>query len=420
MFFVKKEEVSDFQDRCAVAVFLKLYPQIHFMQYVGKNHFVGEFGNYGVGHIYLFNTPNKEDPYGTVFRSKNYKSRKGFNYEVFNEEFLHEYRLFADNPFDYIQNHFFREEWEARYEGLFVSTPPEDKGIDILYKYKSDPNDKDEKSVKIFRDFVNGKLTFVNPSTCNDPFDCECEIPLHDAIPVILYKAMQKTKYSDSVVKVIPIEKITEIAESYHNENGDSHEVNRALFEDLIDLIYQKEPLPDKKKELVIDYCIKMSSQVCNLKNNFRILCLARDPHDILMWGYYGDSGKGICCGHRAQDINNGILAKYNNICVYGDIYYPLTDKRPKFHVKSVDIADDIMSFIIECTFTKYHNWQHEKEFRYVLMGEDFGSDYITIDSKTECIYLGCKNNEVPFYKLMTMTPSPYRLRMHPQKYELV
>ncbi len=420
MFFLKKEDVSDFQDRCAIAVFLDFYPQIHFLEYRGKNHFIGTIKQYGEGHIYLFNTPGKEEAYGTVFRSKNNKSRVGFYYEVFDAEFLREYKRFADNPYDYIRNHFFNREWETKYEGLFVSMPPGEKEVEVLYKYKSDPNAEDEDSVAIFRDFVNGKLTFVNPSTCNDPFDCECEIPLHDAVPVILYKAMQKTRYSDFTVKVIPIEKITEIVEKYYKGNGDSHEVNRELFEDLISLIYQMELLPNIKKEKVVDYCIRMSSQVRNLKNNFRILCLARDPHDILMWGYYGDSGKGICCGHRPKDINNGIMAKYSNICVYGDISYPATDMRPKFHVKSVDIADDILSFIIECTFTKYHNWQHEKEFRYVLMGEDFKSDYITIDSKTDCIYLGCKNNEVSFYKTMTMTPSPYRLKMHPQKYELV
>ena len=170
----------------------------------------------------------------------------------------------------------------------------------------------------------------------------------------------------------------------------------------------------------MVESCTKMSEQVRNLKNSFRILCLARNPRDILMWGYYGDCGKGICCGHSPRDINNGILAQYNNICVYGDINYPATDMRPKFQAKTVDIADDIMSFIIECTFTKYHNWQHEKEFRYVLMGEEFGSDYITINSKTDSIYLGCKSNEVPFYDTFTMVPNPYRLRMHPRKYELI
>ncbi len=429
MFFLKKEDVSDFQSRCVIALFLDYNPDIRFLKYVGKNHFVGKTPKYGAGPIYLFNTPNKTKPLGTVYRYGTNSYKDGFNYEQFKDEFLERYSLFAHNPFDYIVNHFYSDNWEKKYNDLFVSRPPAGKDLEILYKYKSNPEIRksDEKKnepnpEEIFKNFVKGELSFVNPSICNDPFDCECEISLHDSVPNIIYKAMQKTKYGNASVNPVPIKKITETIENYCKENGDIHEVNKEFFKRLIDIIFDKYFESKDNKQAVVENCDMMASQIVSLKNNFRILCLTRNPQDILMWGYYGNSGKGICCGHKSEDINNGILKiNSNHICVYGDIDYPSTDARPKLRANTKDMADDIMNYIIECTFTKYHNWQHEKEFRYLLMGEDFGvNNFITIASKTDRIYLGCNSDEVPLYKDLKMESSLYKLKMSPQKYELV
>lgn len=421
MFFLKKEDVSEFQDRCVIAIFLKFYSELSFVKYEEKNHFIGVIGDNTESHIYLFHTPDNKKPKGIVFRFKKAKNVEGFEYEIFKDDFINEYTVFANNPFEYIMMHFFEEKWEEKYKVLFVSNPPIEKNYEIMYKYKSNPNENDKLAVNQFWEFVNGKLTFVNPNTCNDPFDCDCEIPSYDSIPIIIYKAIQKTTYSRLSAKKFNIKDIKEVLDERDLNYGEESIANKDFFEPIINQLYFKEPLVKMKLEAIVENCVNMASQFYDLKDSFRILCLTRSPRDILMWGYYGNSGEGICCGHKISSINNGIQTRYkNNICVYGDVSYPENNHKPKFKAKTNDIADDIMNFIIECTFTKYHKWGHEKEFRYVLIGDDFESNWVTIDSKTDCIYLGCKNNEVEIYKNHPITPSPYRLKKDQHKYELI
>lgn len=425
MFYLKKEDVSDFQDRFAVYIFLKYYSEITLIEYVSKNHFVGvDPLREGETHFYLFNKPDGEAPKGVVYISRKRHYQNGFEYRAFSDDFIQEYRIFADNPFKYIKEHFIESEWENKYSRLFISKPPVEENIGKLYKYKSNPNEEDDKACNIFNDFIGGRLTFVNPSTCNDPFDCECEIPLHDAVPVIIYKAMQKTRYSKNPAKVIPFTKITGATEEFFKEYGDKFEGKKEEFEELlesVDPIYSKQN-KSEFYDVVVNNCVNMAAQVLNLKEDFRILCLARNPKDILMWGYYGNGGKGCCCGHMPDKIQKGIQKRGSKFCIYGEINYPDTNNRPEFHVNYNDIADDIWGFIIECTFTKYRNWKHEKEFRYLILGEDFIEDYITIDSTIDETYLGCKSDDVTFYSLNkdSFSTLPHILRMHPKKYELI
>ena len=418
MFFIRKENISDFQDRCVIAVFLDCYPELHFMEYLGKKHFLG-FTTNDKEHIYLFNAPEKKLAKGTIYCSRRNKSNDKYDYVVFKDGFIDEYRKFVDNPFKYIMDHFYENEWQEKYKGLFVSVPPNENDIGTLYKYKSNPDESDKLAVQRFLNFINGQLTFVNPSTCNDPFECECEIPMHDALPIIIFKATQKTKYSASAVKPISISKISEVVEDYYKKHDDKVVITRDFFKELVSLLYGNS-IKTTKEETIIDNCVNMSMQICNLKKSFRILCLARKYDDILMWGYYGNSGKGVCCGHKLDEINKSVQKFDKKICVYGNISYPETNERPKFQAKTHDIEDDILNFIIKCTFTKYFNWHHENEYRYVLIGDDFDSDYVTIDSKSDCIYLGCKNSEVGIYKTIDMKPCPHKLVMDSQEYKLI
>jgi hypothetical protein len=418
MFFLKKEEVSDFQDRCVVAIFLKFHEQIKFVRYVEKNHFVGRTDNNDIQHIFLFNTPSKNIDFGVVYRFKNGSFKQGYVYDILGAGFINEYRIFADNPYDYIKKHFFYEEWEDRFRGLFVSIPPEEGAM--LYKYKSNPNEKDSGNVHRFDAFMRGRLTFVNPSTCNDPFDCECEIPLHEALPVVVYRAIAKTKYSKSPLKKIPLGVISKLIDAFYEVYGDEFDASEEAFERLINYICDRTAYYPINNDEVISNCVGISKQMLNLKNEFRILCLARNPKDILMWGYYGNSGKGVCCGHKPDDIKKAILDNYNCICIYGNVRYPERNDRPKFRAKTGDLADDILNFIVECTFTKYYNWKHEKEFRYLLLGGSFTDDYVSIDSTASEIYLGCKSKDVNYYKKASFYPTPHVLRMHPKKYELI
>ncbi len=421
MFFLRKEDVSDFQDRCEVALFLSHHGNIEFVEYKSKFHFIGSTEEYGEEDFYLFNSPSNAEKTGVVYRFQSGKELMGFRYDRFNPEFIDDYREFAENPFKYIIGHFFENGWIQRFGRLFLSIPPESFEEVNLYKYKGAPNEKDEDSVKLFNKFISGKLTFVNPSTCNDPFDCECEIPLYESIPLVVYIAINKTKFSKSPARRISLKDITALVEKYIESKAVEFDYSLNMFEDLIEYIYWEKYSMLGSDSIIALYCYDMIQNVINLKNKFRILCLSHEPKDILMWGYYGESGKGICCGHKPKSIVNGLdIIRGNYICIYGNVIYPSTNKRPKFQRSSKnDIADDIWNYVVQCTFTKYYNWKHENEFRFLLVGPEFSSDYVEIDSNIEEIYLGCKSDKVSLYKRTSFSPTPYILKMHPDNYEL-
>ena len=122
------------------------------------------------------------------------------------------------------------------------------------------------------------------------------------------------------------------------------------------------------------------------------------------MWGYYGNSGQGVCLKHKQNDIYKGIITSddakeyHADFCIYGEMNYR-ADK-PKFNPTSGLGVDGILEYIVECVFTKYEIWQHEKEFRYVLMGRDVkNSGAICIQSNLEHRFMGVKHADVKLYK---------------------
>ena len=51
------------------------------------------------------------------------------------------------------------------------------------------------------------------------------------------------------------------------------------------------------------------------------------------------------------------------------------------------------MKFYIDATFTKYSEWSHEDECRFVILSEKHNEDYININVNIEIIYEGCEGD---------------------------
>lgn len=414
MFFLHKNDIEDFQNRCVMAIFLDTHPEVELYEYIDKNHINGMFFN-EIHNIYIFNSPTNNTENDVVFRYKNSKEKENVRYRIFDSRFISEYLVFVDNPFEYIKNNFEKKNWTEKYKTLFITNPPQEME---LYKYKFDPNENDKDSVSIFDNFVSGDLTFVNPEECNDPFDCDCEFG--NVLSILIYKAILKTKYSENAVSVVPIEKINQVIGQVLEEESERREISENELRRIITGIYRDKKINDIKIDIIIKNYYSMTSQVINLKKEFRILCMAKNPQDILMWGYYGDSGKGLCVKHLGKDIQNAIEHEHKgSICIYGNINYPETNTKPQLQAKMTDMVDAIFSYIVECTFTKYKKWEHEEEFRYVLIGEEFNSNYIPVHSVVDEYYLGCKHTEVSRYGTTAWTKKPIKLRKHAKEYRL-
>lgn len=501
MFFIKKENIVDFQNRCVIALFLDLHKEVRFEKYVEKNHFLGRLnGSKSVQDIYLFNVPTidkKKKDTGIVYKYRERKSNRDFSHFILNEDFIREYIEFHNNPYDYICNNFVEKEWEKKYGSLLKSEPvyfeQSNNSRTLFFKYKSNPSNKNDATWKDYLDdmskapedfkhfmtFLGGELAFTKPDWLNDPFDCDCKVQITDAFPSMLRGAMQGTKYrgNDAIssiderklqewwrnlsqeekTRVInSFEKVTVNRKSEHIEKYKSEEAEKVL-KDLYKEYEKRVPNQNKVDSLLERYC-SMRDRIRDLKNEFRILSLAQNgvnpkkavnpkkdvnpqkdvnlkkdaEKDILMWGYYGNSGQGVCLRHESTDIKRGLInsvdvKKYNaDFCIYGEVSYQ--DDKPKFSPTSGMGVDGILEYIVKCVFTKYSIWEHENEFRFVLMGKNVkNSGAICIQSKIDHRFMGVKYEDVALYKEMNNNNkwpdnnlNVDYLTKHPTKYELI
>lgn len=129
-----------------------------------------------------------------------------------------------------------------------------------------------------------------------------------------------------------------------------------------------------------------------DMRDRFRILCLTHKYNNILMWSYYSQNHQGYCFGYSAGNLIDSIKQiSISGICIYGELYYTLT--RPPQRSRRDQFSFSDMKFYIDATFTKYSEWSHEDECRFVILSEEHNEDYININVNIESIYEGCEGD---------------------------
>lgn len=120
----------------------------------------------------------------------------------------------------------------------------------------------------------------------------------------------------------------------------------------------------------ILEGCIAFSSPAtfndpfdCNIlfKNNtdmrelFRVLCLAQNQTNILMWSYYGGGHKGYCIERKANDINKVINnSQINGLCIVGEVEYTTERPQSKNPVEKFSYTD--IKFYIDASFKNIKN----------------------------------------------------------------
>lgn len=162
----------------------------------------------------------------------------------------------------------------------------------------------------------------------------------------------------------------------------------------------------------------------CLLSNNedmserFRILCLTHKYNNILMWSYYSQNHEGYCFGYSVGNLIDSIKQiSISGICIYGELYYTLT--RPSQRSRRDQFSFSDMKFYIDATFTKYSEWSHEDECRFVILSEEHNEDYININVNIESIYEGCKGNNSPIFNSQEEQLETIQLSMDESEYKL-
>ena len=103
------------------------------------------------------------------------------------------------------------------------------------------------------------------------------------------------------------------------------------------------------------------------MQDLFRVLCLTPEHKNILMWSYYAENHKGFCFQYDMSDLIEQIKKiEHNGICIMGNVRY--SSIRPKQKAPSNQFSFTDISFYIDAAFTKFEEWKHEREYRFVLI----------------------------------------------------
>ncbi len=216
----------------------------------------------------------------------------------------------------------------------------------ILYKYRSLAEDKFEFTRNIF---INNKLYFVCPDKFNDPFDCN----IFPCVKNITKKQILK-----------------EIEEKRDN-----------LLARGIDILKLKQNVYNKSIEELRTYFLNEYP----LHKNVGVLSLSEDNLDILMWGHYADSHKGICIGF---DYSKLIFLTKEKL-IPRKVNYPPDNKYPGWNPFSSSGEELVKKRLL----TKALNWEYEQEWRVIFPEEGDLSQEFNPNALIS-VYLGCRITE--------------------------
>ncbi len=158
------------------------------------------------------------------------------------------------------------------------------------------------------------------------------------------------------------------------------------------------------------------------LVDKVRVLCLTKDPKNILMWSYYANNHKGTCFAYKYKDLINSIsLSDYDAIVFWGPVKY--SKKRPQQkYISANRFYFTYLHIYLKNIFTKFEEWSHEQEFRFVMISaKDWTNEHVpTITVPIENIYLGCKGSSFGPIFCNSRPITPQQLSMDPDEYLLV
>lgn len=194
---------------------------------------------------------------------------------------------------------------------------------------------------------------------------------------------------------------------NYGNSN-DPYETKELVFS-----IFQKE------KRLDFDLFMKPIeyNKKIEILNNYKVLCFCRDKKPLLkgklinksctllrMWAQYAENHKGICLIFDKFSLFKAMSKSYNKKFYCFDVEYVdlfeinayehrigistiILDSKENNIVEVV--KNNINKYPQEMFFTKDKDWENEREFRYILIGEEKKDYYINILSSIRGVILG-------------------------------
>jgi hypothetical protein len=203
-------------------------------------------------------------------------------------------------------------------------------GINLIYQYA--PFD-----IALNKIILKQTLRFADPSTFDDPFDCNEHL-----LDVEMDKEIVK-KYLDSpLMKSLDIDK-----------------------ERLVKDIYNPQVV---------------AQQIRNNRTNYKFSCFSSEFKEVLLWSNHADKHAGICVGFDFHFMDE------DDFNLYPVDYVD--------EIERIDGTVDVFKIILYWINTKARKWKHEHEIRAISKAKSTADDYeyITYDKKhIKEIIFGCR-----------------------------
>ena len=158
-----------------------------------------------------------------------------------------------------------------------------------------------------------------------------------------------------------------------------------------------------------------------SVSNKFRVLCTIQDPKNILMWSYYGEDHKGYCFEYSKHEIVSELInLNIDGLCIMGRVQY--ADDRPYYTSPTKTFSYNNIKSIIESTFTKFKKWQHEEEYRFVIVSDSFSDENVATTLKVSIhnIFNGCKGDGMPVLDSNNELTTVRKLIADDENYKLI
>lgn len=258
----------------------------------------------------------------------------------------------------------------------------------ILYKYRSLSGD----SFRFTHDiFMKNELYFPHPDQINDPFDCKIP-PSFDNLT---------KKYLEKIVEGVDRRKIEAIV-------GNFDEWKQDFLATPISIIQER-----------------LKSSSFKSHQNVGVLSFSEEETNILMWGHYADSHKGICIGFDSSELS----FTFKEMPLLPErVNYPEDNEYPKWNPidiykkgSSISMSEEMIDQIY---FTKSLDWIYEKEWR-IIFPESGNTSQSINPNAIVSVHLGCEITEshketiIKWSLLRKRKPKVYQMNKDKTSYSL-
>ncbi len=135
--------------------------------------------------------------------------------------------------------------------------------------------------------------------------------------------------------------------------------------------------------------------------SKIRVACFCEEKTNILMWSHYANFHKGLCLKFDSF---------YDKQFFHKDDWdyhkMPIKEVNYPKEIKKINYFKDNNDFFVNCAYTKYHQWNYEKEHRIISMVD-------AIQYNKECLVevnFGCKckqENERKIIEIIELNKYP-------------